>query len=426
MEHQIQSTLSANTPPVSASSTNQDDAGKSCAELTAQFSGLAVKPVALSSVGNGYLAANEPGGFPEGSDINAKDLEKREIKAEFKPFPSIEDCKNQSYIDEIFAREPGLSEALYVVSEKLDGANFNVMISADSIRYFSRNQEVRAEKPFFDAPMTFKKYLGDFKKIQSALKAIGCESLTLRGEYFGSDINRRISYGEKKFSPFIIEMDGKPQTHQRFLGFMKDMEFDLLEPVPLLRSDLSFTEALAFDPENIVTRASTNTEAPASQAAAAAPPTVHDFIEGIVIQPCDFLIKGGSRPFLLKKRAEQYLEIEKKGDRIGKFNLKIAKPNKSDRKTDNYSFPGFIEYVTENRMINVISKLGELSSQGKLGFYIKEMIQDAKTDYCKDNPEATMEDRLPPEVNQVARNKIVDILKSRYPEFFQKKGGKSK
>ena len=422
MEHQATSTFSANTSPISVLSTSQDDTAASAAVLEGQFSGLAVKPVVPSPIGPGSLAANETSHFPGGSDIHVTGLEKREIKTEFKPFPSIEDCKKKSYIDRMFKLDPELSEARYVVSEKLDGANFTVMINED-IRYFSRNREVRAENPFFDAPTTFKKYQEDFQKIQSALGSMKCESFTLRGEYFGAGINRRIGYGEKKFAPFIIEKNGKPQTHQQFRAFMEGMQFTELKPVPLLLTDVSFEEALAFDPENLVTRARTDTQAPTTQAVASAPPTVHDFIEGVVIQPCNYLIKG-ERPFLLKKRAKQYLEIERKGDRIGKSNQKGAQASQPDTKTDDNAFSHFSDYVTENRLINVISHHGELTSKEKLGFYINKMIQDAKKDYCKDYPEATMEDRLPKPVNKSAKTKIVAILQRKYPDLFQKKDAK--
>nr|WP_306671476.1 RNA ligase family protein [Endozoicomonas sp. ONNA2] len=336
---------------------------------------------------------------------------------EFIPFKSIETWSNKRYIDRRFRHEPKLKDALYAVTEKIDGANFSVIIerAPKQFRYFSRNREIQAEKPFFGAPEELKIYQEDFKKIQNALGTMKCQSLTVRGELYGLGINNRIAYGDKKqFAPFIIEKDGKPETYHQFRGFMADMQFTHLKPVPVLADNVSFEEALAFNPENLVTRARMNTKTPSSQAAtASAEPTVHDCIEGVVIQPCD----SDGEPFLLKKRAKQYLEIEKKGPRLGK-NVQ------SDKKTDANSFSGFSNYVTENRLINVISNIGELTPEGNLGDYINQTIKDAKIDYCKNNPEVTMEDRLPKKENQLARQKIVSLLQIKYPECFTKKHAK--
>lgn len=352
------------------------------------------------------------------------DLKSREVKAGFTPFRSIEDSTDQEYIDRHFSFDPELAKSRYVVSEKLDGANVTIMIDQDSVRYFSRSRQFDAEHPFFDAPMTLKKYKEDFRKVQSALNTLGCQSLTFRGEYFGKGINRRIDYGQDRYyAPFIIEKDGITQTHQQFQAFMQEMKFCQLKPVPLLVADTSFDKARAFDPEEVTTQAFTPGAATPNWDQK--PVARYDFIEGIVIQPVNRLIKGSNRPFLLKKRATGYREIEKtssarRGNQ-GKPGKKCsATASVADQNIARHSFDGLIDYVNRNRLTNVISHIGDPTASGQIGSYITAILQDAKADYCKHHADADLEDHIPTSTYKPVRGKIVKLLRERYSELFRK------
>lgn len=391
-------------------------------EAVAGFSGLSVSPAPQASTSSCNLPTEVSSVLHQATEPRPAELKKRTITTGFKRFRSIEESSNRNYIEAVFRHKPKLQEALYVGSEKLDGANLTVLIDSENIRYFSRSgNEVTAEQPFFDAPMTLKKYKEDFKKIQSALGTMECQSFTLRGEYFGSGINRRIDYGPKKFAPFIIEKNGQAQSHQQFRAFMDNMQFAELKPVPLLFSGLPFEEALKFD-LNLVTRARTDAEGQPIQVTDSAKSlTVHDYIEGIVIQPGNYCLKDGEKPFLLKKRSENYQEIENKGARLGKEKNKGVKSSELNKNMTVTFFSDFLDYITENRIINVISQRGELSSSKEVGSIVMAVLQDAKKDYCKDHADAEIESRIPAEVNRPARSKAVKILHERYPELFSKK-----
>ena len=353
--------------------------------------------------------------------------EDAEAKAEFTPFRPIEDSTNQEYIDHLFSFDPELATSRYVVSEKLDGANVSIMVDHDSIRFFSRVQQFDAERPFFNAPMTLKKYLKDLKKIQSALPTLNCRTLTLRGEYFGKGILRRINYGlDRYYAPFVIEKDGATQTHRQFQAFMQQMEFSLLKPVPLLAADLSFDQAREFNPAEVATQAYTPEAATATTGRDKKAIARYDFIEGVIIQPADRLIKDSNSPFMLKKRADAYREIEYiPSQRLNRQNgtnaEDLAEADVIDESLIGHSFAGLTDFITLNRLINVTSHLGDPTSSGGIGVCVMAVLRDAKKDYCKHNPEADLEDRIPTSTFKPVHREIVQLLRERYPQLFRKR-----
>lgn len=353
--------------------------------------------------------------------------EDAEAKAKFTPFRPIEESTNQEYIDHLFTFDPELATSRYVVSEKLDGANVSIMVDHDSIRFFSRVQEFDAERPFFNAPMTLKKYLKDFKKIQSALPTLNCRTLTLRGEYFGKGILRRINYGlDRYYAPFVIEKDGATQTHQQFQAFMQQMEFNLLKPVPLLAADLSFDQAREFNPAEVATQAYTPEAATVTTGRDKKAIARYDFIEGVIIQPADRLIKDSNSPFMLKKRADAYREIEyipsqRLNTQHGTNAEDLAEADVIDESLIGHSFAGLTDFITLNRLINVTSHLGDPTSSGGIGVCVMAVLRDAKKDYCKHNPDADLEDRIPTSTFKPVHEEIVKLLRGRYPQLFRKR-----
>ena len=404
----------AGSPAKPAVVTDPDSSG----EPAAHFSGR--------SLNAGVTASTSQTSGKAISTTVITDLNSREVKAQYIPFRPIIDSTDQEYIDHLFAFDPELAQSRYVVSEKLDGTNVTIMIDRDSVRYFSRSRQFDAERPFFNAPMTLKKYKEDFQKVQSALNNLGCQYVTFRGEYFGKGINRRIDYGQDRYyAPFGIEKDGITQTHQQFQTFMQEMKFCRLNPVPVLIADASFDEARAFCPEEVTTQAFTPDKAIPDQNKKAKATARYDFIEGIVIQPVDHLIKDSNSPFLLKKHAVSYREIEKTSSaHLGKQGQQdeecSAAASAIDENLVRHSFVGLIDYVNHNRLINVVSHLGEPTSAKQIGLYVMTILRDAKADYCKHHADAELEDRIPTSTHKPVHEKVVRLFRERYPSLFRK------
>ncbi len=384
------------------------------------FSGRSVD---TESTAIGTVAAMQPTKL-DIPKIVLTDINGREVKPEFTAFPSIESSSCQEYIDHIFAFDPALAKSRFVVSEKLDGANMTVMITPNNIRYFSRNREISAEKPFFDAPMILKKYKKDFLAVQSGLDIMGCQFITLRGEYYGKGINQRIDYGQSQYyAPFAIEKDGQTQTNQQFRTFMKRMNFSQLQPVPILADNVTFAQAIAFNPEKVLTKA--HAPQPATAMHDEKPIARYDFIEGVVIQPANRLIKDSNNLFLLKKRAEGFLEIEKTHTKHTSKKGKSKRPPDASHRSSNdlnaSSFNRLIDYINANRLINVVSQLGDPTSHKQIGSYVNAVLQDAKKDYCKHHPDTELEDQIPTEAFKPAHAKILELIREKYPELFCRK-----
>jgi hypothetical protein len=94
--------------------------------------------------------------------------------------------------------------------------------------------------------------------------------------------------------------------------------------------------------------------------------------EGVVIKPYNKKIIYNNDIFFIKKKSKHFSEIE----HISK--VKSVQINKNE-------FNNFINYITENRIINIFSKYNNIESKPQYGEYITYILNDSIIDYQKDN-----------------------------------------
>ena len=182
------------------------------------------------------------------------------------------------------------------------------------------------------------------------------------GELIGPGIQKRINYGDKKrFVFFDIIEDGDWNIPYETYGLLDDYK---LESVPVFNEarEFSFDDALNYPPEYKTLLS----------------PDGGSFAEGFVMKPVskNYYNYFGNK-FALKKKSEKFAEKEAKGKTIHE------ETPMDPRVLELYK--EFCKYITENRVLSVFSKEGEIQSIKELGKYIPLVLQDAKEDFLKEN-----------------------------------------
>jgi len=168
----------------------------------------------------------------------------------FKKYPDIENTYNQKKIDRFLWDFPILKNEQYIVTEKRDGSNIQIIFEPDkdSFKIGSRNRILdenesfndvweEIKDPFYNGLISYGKHLS---QIHNAV-------VTFYGEIFGKGIQKRINYGDEKYIEiFDIAIDGELMP-QMFLVEDKILT-DYMVPVYGLLDGIQ--NALDFEPDN--------------------------------------------------------------------------------------------------------------------------------------------------------------------------------
>jgi Rnl2 family RNA ligase len=270
---------------------------------------------------------------------------------EFVKFNSLENTYNQKEITRAHNEFPN---ALYWVSEKLDGANFSVWYDGTEVKTASRNQWV--DETFYGATEAILDAKDKIVKMWGHIND-DISELCIYGELFGDGIQKRVVYGKKRFVVFDIHIDGVPINLYELTGLCGTVGFNL---PPIIGTSYSLQEALEV---NYVFRSYETPEGFEGENEA----------EGVTIAPMHPLyFKNGSRVWLKQKTAN-FSE------------RKNAVPKKIIELSDNAGeiVNSLLQYNTESRVCSVISKIGAITNKdfGRiLGETIKDMIEDFERD----------------------------------------------
>ena len=219
---------------------------------------------------------------------------------------------------------------------------------------------------------------------------------------FSTSVQNRVWYSPKNlFFAFDLIVDGK------FVGV--DEANEAFEAAGLLYAKTlfrgTFEECMAFNPNFLTT----------IPAELGLPPIEDNFAEGTVIKPIKpkFIPSSGGR-VILKCKAEKFKEREQK--KGGK--QKKAKPIIELSETGQVACDTVLEYVTENRLRSVLSKMGPVTNKD-FGKILQGLVADVLEDYAKDYDDIKSLDkgdrkRIGKELNQncaaVIRKNILNII----------------
>ena len=277
---------------------------------------------------------------------------------EFKKYSSIENSFNREFMGRIVAEMP--TDLEYVVQEKVHGANTSFLCDGENVRFAKRTSILEAEEMFYDYPELLERYKdgemfgGTYphKDVQPNRKL----SLIQKGvcytpehEFYGFDIYVIDEEGGR-YLP-VDEVNKLFVKHEFFYArtLFKGTLGECLKYPNAFQSKIA--EWLGF-------------------------PAIEDNIcEGIVIRPVvPMYLRNGSR-VLIKSKNERF--AEKKS--VKKRNKLFAEPVPYSEALKAL-VPEVEAYVTEQRLANVVSHIGEVhvpKDFGKImGLFSKDVLED--------------------------------------------------
>lgn len=269
---------------------------------------------------------------------------------EFVKFSSLDNTYRQNLIDKV--QYEGKDGGLWIATEKLHGGNFSFWCDGTEVKVASRTQFV--DGTFYNCQAVINKYspyiLGLFHG--------ACQGhiLTVYGELFGGNIQKEVEYGDKDFKAFDVEWDGMPLHKGEAI---EDCEAHGLPFAPIIHVG-TLAECLAL--ENTFKSTLTPEDYADDNVA-----------EGLVIEPViPSWFNNGSRVYFKNKTAS--------------FSEKKAKPNNQvfDLSEDESALLNeIIAYNTEQRVSNVISKIGVVTNKD-FGRILGLTTQDILEEFTKD------------------------------------------
>lgn len=279
----------------------------------------------------------------------------------FKKYESIENSYREKFISKAIAFYPEITDAEYVIQEKIDGTNLQFCFEPGGTEYKvgKRGSFLKEGENFFDVWNTLEKYQDMFDTLQKICDDID-KPVRFYAELFGEGVQKRIKYGNgKHILLYDMYVNDEPLPFQDFHSYMSC--FDLTQyVVPILKYTNSLTEALEYNVDFLTTLN----------------PIDGNWSEGVVIKPrYNEWNMGDSKRFIIKKKSDKFNDIMK------------VKPTqkKAEESTELIKAKSeFQRYLTENRLLDLFSKHGTINSMNEMGKYIGLMLSDAEEDFIKD------------------------------------------
>lgn len=276
----------------------------------------------------------------------------------FKKFPDIENHYRQKFVDGFLHIYPELKDQWYMITEKRDGANLQLIFNPNYINLSvaSRKRIISPEDDFYDVFNVLNNYHELIDYIQKLAKTSNMH-INVYGELFGSGIQKRIDYGDDKYFELFdiyLQKDGDENgwfVSQEFINNDKILSKYM---VPVIGVVKGIENALNSNPADLE----------------------NGKIEGIVIKPYrQVYVNKVGKLFYLKKKSPAFSE---KGNK----EKKKEKPKFDENVEELHRVFG--QYVNKNRVLSIFSKHGEIQEPSQIGEYIKLVLEDAKDDFFKD------------------------------------------
>lgn len=297
----------------------------------------------------------------------------------FNKYTSIENTYREEFLDRI--KGHGFWDDEFVVQEKAHGANISYW-TTNGVDFFAakRTDQIEDDEKFFNHDLVLNEIKPQLKSIWSDLKSEtnGLNQMTVFGEIIGGSyphpevqvdkkailVQKGIYYGPKNyFYAFDILINS-----ERYLDVEEANQFferyDLLHAKTIFKG--SIEECLAH-PNDF------DTTIPQSLGLPELKPNV---AEGVVIKPSITRHFNNGVRLILKNKNEKWAENKKH------HNPARVEDKPSDKVLKLQE--AILAYVTENRLNNVLSKIGQVGP-GDFGKVLGMFNKDVVDDFLKDH-----------------------------------------
>ena len=335
---------------------------------------------------------------------------------EFKKYNSIENTYDKEFMEKIKMEIPDSMQ--FVVQEKVHGANCCFVTDGDTTRFAKRTSLVEVGELFYDYEKLLEKHraqmLDMFQRVKEKYPEAG--SVLIYGEMFGGkyphpdvkndskvmNIQKGVFYSPvHEFYGYYIYVSASETG--KFLSV--DEINDLFEQEKFLYAKTLFRgnldECLKY-PNDFQSCVANWLGLPALD---------DNICEGIVIRPVEpVYLRNGAR-VLLKSKNSKFAEkksVKKRQPRV------FVEPTYSETLNDQLTVVE--EYITENRLNNVVSKIGHISIPKEMGKLIGLFSKDILEDYLKEysGSYALLEKNEQKILNCHANKQAIDLIKEVY------------
>ena len=304
---------------------------------------------------------------------------------EFKKYSSIENSFCREFMEKVVAEMP--QDLEYVVQEKVHGTNTCFLCDGKDVKFAKRTSVLAEDEQFYNYPELVERYKDKVIKLFECVKSRYSETMQISifGEMFGglyphdgvkakrnvSQIQKGVCYSpEHEFYGFDIYLFA--EENSRFLSV--DEVNELFENEGFFYAKTLFRGTLAEClkyPNAFQSKIAEWLGLPAIE---------NNICEGVVIRPVvPMYLRNGSR-VLIKNKNERFAEKKSKKKR----NKIFAEPIPYSEKLKALITEGEA-YVTENRLTNVVSHIGEVhfpKDFGKvMGLFTKDVLNDFLKEY---------------------------------------------
>lgn len=295
----------------------------------------------------------------------------------FKGYSSLENHHNGKFIERI--RNNALDGGEWVAREKIHGTNFSFIVSRDAVTCAKRSGIIHDGEDFFGYAIVQARYRDSLLELQKAITG-AVTSYQVFGEFAGGGIQKGVDYGDKDFYVFDILVT----TESGESAYVDDYMMEGLcntfgfKMAPLLGRG-KFDDLIQL-PNMLDVVVNDYNELAKNEGISVANKHVwkavvaeDNIAEGYVLKPCyPKFLPNGSR-VAIKCKNSKFSEKAKSD--------KPVKPKAVLTEVDTEVLNKLAEFATLNRVGNVISKIGEISTKdfGKvMGLTVKDIFEEAE------------------------------------------------
>lgn len=327
----------------------------------------------------------------------------------FKTYNTIENAYQARMIDQI--RMQGFGDEVFIVQEKVHGANLSFFTDGKEIKMAKRTAFIEQDEKFYNAHDILERYRKNVIHIFEKVKAVypDMETVVIYGELFGG------GYKHKEVAPvkdaIKVQKGIEYAPHNEFYGFDiklngttyldTDLANQIFEETGFFYAKILFQgtleEALKFP----------NAFGSKIPAWLGLPEIEDNMCEGTIVKTLKTRYFGNGARIILKNKNEKWTEKSK-----------VVRKERPVRKDVHFSgkareiWEEIRNYVTVNRLNNVISKTGEFEPE-MMGKIIGLFSQDVLEDFEKDFPEAfaAIEKDEQKRINKKLNSLVIDLVK---------------
>jgi Rnl2 family RNA ligase len=305
----------------------------------------------------------------------------------FKKYNSVENVFDKEFVDKI--KLEGYGNVQFVVQEKVHGANFCFATDGETIIAGKRTGFVEADESFYGHEELLDRYkekaLNLFMRVRE--KYPDTLTITIFGEMFGGKYPHPEINNDSRIT--CIQKGVYYCPNHEFYAFdlyltnANSARFLVVDEMNTFFEDTKFLYAKTLFQGTIDECLQYSNAFPSYISGWLNLPPIEDNIcEGIVIRPSEPLYFHNGTRVLLKSKNSRF--AEKKA-----VKKRIKTPSVEPSYSENLNNLLYIseEYVTENRLNNVVSKIGTVSIPKDTGKLIGLLSKDILDDFLKEHSE---------------------------------------